>query len=69
MADVPKPEALIDSLGPLLGLAITPEQRPGVIRFLAVAAEMAAVVASAPIDPDHLALAPVFVPVTPAGRS
>lgn len=69
MADHSKPEALIDGVAALVGLTITPEQRPGVARFLALAADMAALVEAAPVDPDHLALAPVFVPVAPAGRA
>ena len=69
MADRPQPDALIDGLAPLLGLEITPEQRPGVIRFLAVAADMAALLDAAPVAPDHLARASVFVPVVPAGRT
>ncbi len=59
------PDRHINAMAPLVGLNVTPEQRPGVSRFLAVARRMATLVAAAPLDRDTIELAPVF---TPGGR-
>ncbi|WP_186417199.1 DUF4089 domain-containing protein [Bosea sp. CS1GBMeth4] len=56
------PAAHLDAMAPALGLAITAEQREGVIRFLAAAEAMAKIVQAAPIAEDVLELAPVFRP-------
>lgn len=56
------PAAHLDAMAPALGLAITAEQREGVIRFLAAAHAMAKIVHEAPIGEDRLELAPVFRP-------
>lgn len=56
------PAAHLDMMAPALGLAITAEQREGVIRFLAAAQAMATIVQAAPVAEDTLELAPVFRP-------
>ncbi|MFO1141686.1 MAG: DUF4089 domain-containing protein [Amaricoccus sp.] len=50
----------IDALAALVELTITPGQRPGVQRFLALAHEMATVVADVPLDETTIDLAPVY---------
>jgi hypothetical protein len=55
------PEALVDAVAPLLGLALTQESRAQAILHLRIAAEQAELLLSAPID-DHEEPAPVFVP-------
>lgn len=52
----------IDAASALVGLTIAEAHRPGVRVFLAVAAEFAATLETAPLDPAELALAPVFLP-------
>jgi len=56
------PSAHIDYMAPLLGLMITPAQRPGVEQFLNVAHGIASFVATAPLADDELAMAAVFTP-------
>jgi hypothetical protein len=56
------PAAHLDAMAAALGLAITAEQRPGVMRFLATAEAMARIVQAAPVGEDTLELAPVFRP-------
>jgi hypothetical protein len=63
MAQDWSPDRHIDAMAPLLGLAVTEAQRPGVRRFLEVARTMAEAVERA-TPPDTLDLAPVFVPIT-----
>lgn len=53
-------DAYIDAVAGPLGLAIAPPYRAGVAGFLGIAAEMAAVLASVDLDPDELALAPIY---------
>ena len=53
-------DADLDALAALVELTITPGQRPGVQRFLAIAQEMASVVAAVPLDETTLDLAPVY---------
>jgi hypothetical protein len=55
-------DAYIDAASAATGLAIAEAHRPGVARFLALAAEMAAVLEAVPLDDGELALAPVFAP-------
>jgi hypothetical protein len=55
----------VDLMAPLLGLAVTEAQRPGVCRFLEVARRMAALVEPGGAG-DSLDLAPVFRPIEPA---
>ncbi|RYB07048.1 AtzG-like protein [Lichenibacterium ramalinae] len=57
------PEAVVDAMAPLLGLAVPAEARPAVVANLALAAAMAALVLEDPVG-DHAEPAPVF---TPAG--
>lgn len=55
------PDAWIKAVAPATGLTIAEEWRPGVCQFLGIAAEMAAMVQSVPLDDAELALAPVFL--------
>ena len=57
------PEAVVDAMAPLLGLAVSVEARPAVLANLRLAAAMAALVLESPPG-DHAEPAPVF---TPAG--
>ena len=50
-----------------LGLTLTPEQLPGVVMNLAVAARAARLVEAVPLLPADEP-APVFVPLRPSGR-
>lgn len=43
-----------------VGLPIDPAHMPGVVRFLMLAADMAAILDAAPLHPDDDALAPVL---------
>jgi Protein of unknown function (DUF4089) len=61
------PDRHIDAVASAVGLTITAEQRPGVIRFLAVAHAMAAQAFAAPLAPDTLEIAAVFRPGSPGG--
>ena len=55
------PEAVIDAMAPLLGLAIEPAYRPGIVTNLNVTAALAALVLEFPLD-DHAEPAAVFTP-------
>ena len=55
------PEALVDAMAPLLGLALTPESRAETILHLRIAAEQAELLLSAALD-DGEEPAPVFKP-------
>ena len=55
------PGALLDSLGPALGLEVAPEHRPGTLAQLEATARMARSVTDFPL-PDTLEPAPVFKP-------
>ena len=57
-------ERYVDAQCELLGLVLTPAQRPGVVRYLQLAASMAALVSDFPLGRDDEA-ANVFVPVGP----
>jgi hypothetical protein len=57
-------ERYLDPAAEALGLAIAPEHRPGVVRYLQLAASMAALVTDFPLGRDDEA-ANVFVPVGP----
>ncbi len=61
------PASQCDAMAAAMGLTITPEQRPGVIQYLAVAHRMAALVATAPHSDAEFALAAVFQPDAPDG--
>lgn len=52
----------LDAIAPTLGLAITAEQRPGVLQFLATAHTMFELVKTAPIGDGSFELAPAFRP-------
>ena len=54
-------DAWIDAASAVVGLPIAEAWRPGVARFLALAAEMAATLESVDLG-DELALAPVYLP-------
>lgn len=53
------PEAMVDAMGPLLGLTLTPESRAQTIAHLKIAAEHAQKLLSAPLA-DQEEPAPVF---------
>jgi Protein of unknown function (DUF4089) len=53
------PEAVVDSMAPLLGLTLTPESRAQTIAHLKIAAEHAQKLLSVPLD-DADEPAPVF---------
>lgn len=53
-------ERYVDAAAELLDLPIEAEWRPGVARFLGLAAEMAAILDGVALDEDELAPAPVF---------
>jgi len=59
-------EALLDAHSALLGLSIAPEHRPGVLRYLQLAAGMAPLVMDFPLAPADES-GSVFVPVAPGG--
>jgi len=57
-------EAYVDAAAAALDLPLRPDHRPGVLRFFALAADMAAVVDAVPLEP-HAESAVSFVPVSP----
>ena len=59
-------EAYVDAQSALLGLPITPEQRPGVVRYLQLAAGFAPRVMDFALTPADES-GSVFVPVSPPG--
>lgn len=61
MSDAFDPDAVIDAMAPLMGLAIAPDYRDGVAGNLRIAAAMAALVLADPPG-DHAEPAPVFTP-------
>ena len=63
MSQTPAPdfEAVIDAMAPLLGIAVAPEFRPGIVQNLATIVRLAAVVLEAEID-EREEPAPVFRP-------
>jgi hypothetical protein len=61
-------ERYLDPAAEALGLAIAPEHRPGVVRYLQLAASMAALVTEFPLGRDDEA-ANVFRPVGPEDLS
>jgi Protein of unknown function (DUF4089) len=60
-------EAAVDATAALLDLPLAPAHRPGVLRFYALAAEMAQVVLAVPIGRDDESGA-VFRPVEPKAQ-
>jgi hypothetical protein len=65
MTAMTDPDAWIDATAPALGLAIDDAWRPGVVRFLGIAAEMAAILNAVELDDGEFALAPVYLPPEP----
>ncbi len=57
-------EAYVDASAAALDLQLRPEHRAGVLRYFALAAEMAALLESAPLD-SHVEPAVIFTPVVP----
>ena len=58
-----------DAMAPVLGLTITPEQRPAVLQFLEIAHRMALLVESVPLDDGAFEMAAAFRPgMTGEGR-
>ncbi len=55
------PEALVDAMAPLLGLALTADSRAGTIAQVRIAAQQAELLLSEELD-DGLDPAPVFRP-------
>lgn len=53
-------DAYITATSAAVGVPVAEAHRPGVARFLALAAEMAATLEAVALDEDELALAPVF---------
>ena len=58
-------EAFVDASASALALNLQAAHRPGVLRFVAIAAEMAAVLDTVPLD-ESVEPAVNFVPVSPA---
>ena len=58
-------EAYVDTAAAALGMSLRPDHRPGVLRYFALAAEMAALIEAVPLAP-HAEPAVAFVPVSPA---
>ena len=61
-------EAAVDAAAALLQLPLAAEHRPGVLRYFALAAEMAQLVLAVPLGRDDESGA-VFRPVEPVSRS
>ena len=59
------PDALINAVSAQVGLTISAAHRPGVRRFLQIAAEMAATLDRVELDGAESALAPVYRPPEP----
>lgn len=60
-------EAYVDAAAAALALPLQPAHRPGVLRYFALAAEMADAVNQFPLDVQDEP-APAFIPVSPAER-
>jgi hypothetical protein len=54
-------EAYLDGVAPAVGLPVDPGWRAGVVRFLGLAAEMAATLEAVDLADDHLDLDAVLV--------
>jgi hypothetical protein len=61
-------EAYVDAAAVALDLPLSPEHRPGVLQFFALAAGFAAQLQAVPLD-AHDDPAPVFVPVEPSAQA
>jgi hypothetical protein len=62
MTGMRDPDAYIDAAAAVVGVRIEDAWRPGVARFLDIAAGMAAILDTVPLADDDLAPAPVFLP-------
>lgn len=60
-------EAYVDATAALLVLPLAAEHRPGVLRYFALAAEMAELVNGLPLD-THDEPAEAFAPIAPGDR-
>ncbi|SFN31390.1 AtzG-like protein [Variovorax sp. OV329] len=60
-------EAFVDASAAALELNLRPEHREGVLRYFALAADMAALLDAVPLDP-HVEPAVNFAPVPPGRR-
>jgi hypothetical protein len=60
-------ETYVDAASVALSLPLSPDHRPGVLRFFALAAEFAAVIEAVPLD-VHAEPAVSFVPVGPVEK-
>jgi hypothetical protein len=56
----PEAEARLEAMAAVLALPVDAAYRPGVLRFLGLAAEMAAVLDRVPLDPGTAPLAPAL---------
>ncbi|KQP12499.1 DUF4089 domain-containing protein [Pseudorhodoferax sp. Leaf267] len=57
-------DAYVSAASAALNLPLSPAHRPGVVRYLALAAEFAAIVEAVPLGP-HVESAVHFTPVSP----
>jgi len=57
-------EAYVDAASAILDLNLEAAHRPGVLRYFALAADMAALVDAVPLEPHHEA-AVHFTPISP----
>ncbi|MEJ8815738.1 DUF4089 domain-containing protein [Variovorax ureilyticus] len=57
-------ETYVDAAAAALGLRLRPDHRPGVLRYFALAADLAAVIDAVPLAPHHEP-AVAFSPVVP----
>ncbi len=55
-------DSYVDAVAEVMDLPIASDWKPGVVRFLGLAAEMAAVLESVPLDDADLVMAPVYTP-------
>lgn len=53
-------DSYITTVSAMVGLTIAEPHRPGVARFLSIAAQMAAVLEAVPLEDGELAMAPVY---------
>ena len=61
-------DAYVDAAAAALDLPLSPEHRPGVLQFFALAAGFAEHLQAVPLD-AHDDPAPVFVPVEPSAKA
>ena len=61
-------EAYVDAAAAALDLPLSPQHRPGVLQFFALAAGFAEQLQAVPLD-AHDDPAPVFVPIEPSAKA